>query len=363
MVTARRKKILVFSLLIILIFFVFLFLLKLEKQEENNQSLDQARINSNWLVRDNRDLKIIYHENSVELHGGIELMAYPITPSELVLIDEIFPDGYFGVMNLITPQDILTVRIGNGAEFPRNFLLKIFYNYLEIDFLILGSGKYKNEFIFSVPAGAKVDIPLQLSETIEKSNMSSKLTIALALAPEQHTMFEDGLSSWHTMVLNFDINYGFYNELILPIELVEPLLLIEELAFFGLMINQDFNPNNEGATRPPNPLYARPGEQVELGFIANSYMFIQGGESLENLLILSMLDWKQIPMNGKPYIRIHVDEDVHQGIHGRFFIEVPNEPGKYEFVAFLIPNATSANTWENFLPQETSMRFTIKVVE
>lgn len=62
------------------------------------------------------------------------------------------------------------------------------------------------------------------------------------------------------------------------------------------------------------------------------------------------------------YINVEND-DENIGHHGRFSLEIENEVGFYELVAFIVPNPTSRNSQNNFFPIEMAHRFTIEVIE
>jgi len=85
----------------------------------------------------------------------------------------------------------------------------------------------------------------------------------------------------------------------------------------------------------------------------------------ENYVILALLDWQQIPLNGHPYLFVAVEgnDDENMTHYGRFTITVPEESGFYDFIAFVFPNADYRKTWHSFIPIQASFRFTIEVVE
>ena len=349
----KRKRVL-FSILLILIAIAG-FLLIDDPIFNNNHS---ENFNPNRLTSNIDNLQINFTPISSYLDGGFSLLAWPGLENNLAIEN---PEGFFGRMKLETPQDVMTISVGNESDNSRDFILKLFYNYQEISFRVLGAETYETEFIFSVESGYQADIPFQLNDDLSINEMLSKLTVGLFLAPERFTMNTPDLVWEYGLALNFELSYGVDDRLVLEVEEQEPLKLLDGLQFHGLMINDDFTPTLEAAYHPPNPLIVSPNEQVELAFLANATGLLD--ESLENFLILAMLDWHQIPLNGQPYLNIAAKSNVNVGQHGRFFIRAPEKPGLYEFAALIIPNPTSKNSIDTFFPLEMSFRFTIEVTE
>ena len=269
-----------------------------------------------------------------------------------------------GRITLNSPQDVINVYVGNFINVDRNFILKIFYNYEEIEFNVLGSEVYDSEFLFMLEGGYEVNIPIRLSESLEATESISKLTVGVFMAPERFSMKEEALFGPDNlgMVLNFEINYGFEGDLILNIDSEEPLKTIANATgISGLGFNKDFDPPGHTIYVPPNPLQVSPGEEIELGFVTNASSFIP--ETVMDYLIITMIDWRQTSMNGNPYLLINTTDDEYIGDHGRFFITAPENVGKYEVMGFLISNPTNLNSEDNFWPLIQSIRFTIEVVE
>jgi len=271
--------------------------------------------------------------------------------------------GFDGIMTLDTPQDTLHVFFENLSPNERDFILKVFYNYEEVSFCVLGVAVCEAEFVFSLEGNHEVTIPIQLDNNVIATDTINKLTVGIFADPNLFSMTVDS-SLWRPrgMLLNFEINYGFREELILYVEQEEPVLKLDGLMFHGLMINQDFDPVLYQAYFPSNPLQVRRGEEVELAFLANATLNIN--EALEDYLIIAMLDWEQISMNGKPYLYVNVtDDNENVGHHGRFTIEVDRDLGSYEFIAFIVANPVNENSDSNFFPLEMATRFTIEVIE
>ena len=360
----NKKAAIIISIIIALPIIILLYLTL------NSGDNDSYLVNPNRQVGNNNHLNLILSpilDEDAEL--GISLLVLSGAINNLT---EIYPEGHSDKIILETPQDPLTARVGNNSESQFDFILKIFYNYKEIPFRVSGADSYETEFLFSLDSGYLLDIPLYLDESLEVDETISRLTVGIFMAPDQFSMVvEDLFIHQFSLILAFEINYGFDGELILTVDKKKPSRRIEGVVFYSLMVNQEWESAGSGVYFPPNPLQVRSEEEIELIFTTNMSGHAQ--EKLDSYLILSMLDWHQVPMSGQPYLLIdatvevpivasgeEVDSTVDQG---RFTIIAPNEPGFYEFVAVIIPNPTSRASNNAFSPLEMSHRFTIEVIE
>ena len=287
------------------------------------------------------------------------------------------------VLRLETPQDLLTAYVENVSFERQNMILKVFYNYEETAFRVVGAEDYRTEFLFTLDPFEAVEIPFHLAADLAPSETFSQLTIGAFFAPERFSALTTPEESNflllnsrdHGRVLNFEMNDSDEDEeLMLPISPTAPLRQIEDLMFTGLMINLDFDPPAHAAYFPPNPLQVRSGEQVELGFVAGPPDILGTIEhspdhfeeylyEVEEYLIIVMVNWQQVMVNGEPYIRIDETGGFGTGQHGRFFIDAPTEAGLYEVVAFLVHDPAHRSQHRHFFPLEIAPRFTLEVVD
>jgi len=200
---------------------------------------------------DHLDVQIspLSEEEFEEFLGIVGFLVWPGIENTL---EEDFLDGYYG----ISPQDVLTAGIYNGSD-ALDFILKVFYNYEEIPFRVLGAEDYDTEFLFSLEFGYKIDIPFQLDENLDVSDTMSKLTVGVFVAPDRFSMFDDELfNADYALALNFEIDYGSDDLLVLPVEEAD-VIHSETFTYAGVLVNQDFAPYDsdlyEGNFRlPPN---------------------------------------------------------------------------------------------------------------
>ena len=353
----RKKRIvLICSSLSILITLAIVFLIIFNRGDAIPSNQNLVNLNRVGELPD-ESLNITFQPGEVvSEYGGVWLFA----SSDLSIVD-------FNSISLETLQDIIYIEIGNTSTIDDvNLMLKVFYNYEEVPFQIMGSDMYVTEFLFLAPAGYDMIIPIKLDGNLEANDTINKLTIGTFWEPEYYAMLFDHLEVENNffddagIVLDFEINYGTLGDLDLPVVTVDPGVLIEDLMFHSLMINDDFEleAGADAAMNPPQPWQARAGEEVEMSFVTNPHGIIF--EEIEEYLIIAMLDWHQIPLNGQPYLLVN---SVGTGQQGFFTITAPDEPGLYEFVAFLVLNPRNLRSADNFFPHEIAMRFTLEVTE
>jgi len=265
-----------------------------------------------------------------------------------------------GDITLDTPQDEIVITVANASQKRTNLMLKVFYNYEEVAFHVVGTDIIDTELLFALDGAYKVDIPLQLPEHLTAGETISKLTVCLFFEPKHFVGSDEAISDdlrfSSGIALNFEINYGFGNDLSLNTDRFEDFY---ESEFGGFAIHPDPQLPGGGALRfLSNPLVVGSDEELHLSFFANADKDVDLGESY---IIISMLDWHQIAMDGNPYLWVNFPNGcIEIGQHGQFSIMTPAEPGFYEYVGLLIPQPTRLNSEQNFFPLEI-VRFTIEV--
>jgi len=321
-----------------------------------------------WLAQNINDFEIAVSE--LEEGGGFMMVARG---------GDIY--GELEPIFLETPQDPLTAIVLNGADGDQSitYLLKIFYNYEEVFFRI-GSSEYMSEFVFSIDAGYRFDIPIYLDLPLTSSNTNSisKLTAGLFVYPEQLAMInldadeENFIRFWNNNILNFEINYGYDAPIILTMPEYEDVTTIVDMPLASISVTQffdfpyvEFEPGFLDVEWMDSlellHLQTTPGESIELAFVANLHSSVT--EGLQGFVLISMIDWQQVIMSDQPYLYISTDPTaIEISQFGHFFVDAPNDPGFYEFVMLAIPNPTAPLSWGNYFPLEIA-RFTIEVVD
>ncbi|MCL2746828.1 MAG: hypothetical protein FWE48_07075 [Coriobacteriia bacterium] len=280
----------------------------------------------------------------------------------------IYPEPIDGRIFLESPQDPITLALGNTGSVSRNILLKALYNYEEVAFRVQGSDTYDAQLLLSLDAGTAVDVPIQLSSSIAEGDINSRLTLVTITSPEHFVASGEEISEWERwspgMLGNYIIDYGY--EEISDID-SPPHEIAGEIVEFpaGFSINTDLEPSEDAGHfrfgNLPYPLIVTSGEEVSLSFFVNAPHEL-GLSDIDSYLIISMLGWQQINMNDKPYLWVDLSDpllDVENGQYGHFSIIAPSESGFYEFFALLLPNPKGEST-----PHATGvLRFTLEVTD
>jgi len=255
---------------------------------------------------------------------------------------------------------------------PRDtFILKVFYEFEEIEFRVGNQKDFEMEFIFNLTEGYQIHLPIQLSEDIEINNQWGNLTIGIFATPEYNTV--DPLAKWYTYCSTCPIEFRttLNGE---PVGAVKNFTLSigESYANQGysfvetevrLSVNPEFQrehfDNLLGAT-PPSPWTVSPGEEVKLGFAIHhgDYHGNSPQARVDDFVIVGLLNWEQVELNNLPYLLEYSELGVHETIASYFVITAPEKSGYYDFIAFIVANTSEANS---FPTADTTVRFTIKV--
>jgi len=319
---------------------------------------------------DHLDLTFISIADDFAIHGSPGILAWSGADHDAHVSRAEYSfhygDGFyaFGGMRHETPQDVFSVELSNGYSFDINVIVKLFYNYEEVVFRVLGSSEYQTEFIFTIPAFYDVHIPVQLESQLQVDEfLSSRLSVFVDFMPDLHVGEDQAfLGRITAMALNFEIDYGSTErEILLPQSGID-IFPVENFSGAGFKINQDFEPVGPSVKVPPYLLQVSSGEEIKLGFITNGNALLSS-EEVESFAVISMLDFQQINMSGERFLHINTNGDLNTGEHAVFTITAPDEPGFYEFSSFIVPNPTQPLRSSNFFPLDIAMRFTIEVVE
>ena len=330
------------------------------------------RFNSNdrdvWNV--DRDMEFNFEREPGDLEGLEINRVYYGTENYELWVGGFAGESYdmeIPYFRMETSQDRLNASINNTTSHRFNAILKVFYNYEEVEFRISGSDVYNTEFLFAIEPGYYYQIPFHLDPDLEAHDGFSKLTLAVYFQPDEYAMFQQSAHYMPATALNFEINYGGDN----PPE-IEKFTheIIEKPTWHGvgnhnLIITQSGDLTYENIGHPGRPLKVKAGERIELDFATNMSGIFRNSFTTNYIpttdyLIIGLLDFNQVQINGRPFLWVPVDNDVTH--FGSFYFYAPMEEGLYDFNAIIIPNPTMQMSWDSFLPLERSMRFTIEVV-
>ena len=329
---------------------------------------DNELVNERWLP--NREVDLEWINIPSNEYEFISMGLMNCQNGEYLEIEPVQRDAIFEDFGIV---------FRNQSLYDTTLLLKLFHNYQEVAFDVANQGDYDFEFTFEISAETVICLPITLDIINESQDTINKLTVGMFYHPERFSSQQQDLPvnlRFQTgIMLDFEINHG-YN---IPLSLsISETLMIQDVYNTGglFMVNLDnLNsiPERGVITHPPELIQVRPNEELTLSIVGS--FLKQELESykpeseetyliqIEEYLVISMLDWQQIQMNGAPYIWLNARNRPEYGQLGFFTITTPSEPGLYEFVSFLVHNPRQQFSWGTYYPLEIAIRFTIEVLE
>jgi len=291
--------------------------------------------------------------------------------------DPDYPELYemfYGRIPMASANDVLEATFANLSVETFDYVFMLFLNYEPIDFYVLGEEGWVRNFHFSLEGGYEINIPFRL-DLNPSSAHTYKLTAGLFANPNEHAKDENS-DFWllaSANVVNLDLIFGNGADINLSQSYnTVPLERSESVGWLPLHFSQDIHSldtiwETEWDWENLPTIQAIVGEKIEFNFIASVF---PEHEAIENYLILALLDWEPVELSGNPFLFVEIEEndDYPEGFisdFGDFTIQVPSEPGYFELVGIIIPNANHANT-PSFMssgPLRTSFRMTVKVTE
>lgn len=264
---------------------------------------------------------------------------------------------FSGGMFFESTEDFITLEIVNGLDENKLFIVKLFYNYTEISFLPYGFDDFVSELIIEIPTNYELRLPFQLDTTVEMNEQRNKLTMVKFMIPDLHIVELPQLEFYVTgMALNYEINFGGTTSIALN---QSNNIIAKEVENIAPTIQLKVNDLDTGIYFWPDYIISSPNEEIELIFTINANRYVNS--HMENFVIISLLDWKQVEMSGYPYIFLYAPENTTAGHHIYFTITAPSETGMFEFVAIAVSDPLAPPCHINFFPLEMTRRVTIIV--
>lgn len=274
-----------------------------------------------------------------------------------------YPDGFVlnvvngtdltkdGVIFLENASDDLFVQFANLTKDNSEFVLKLFLDYEEVNFLI-GEVSYSS-FEFKVAAEESKEIQVNLDTTVDLG-ISHMLTVGVFTAPNKHASEIELMSNSYGMVLTYEIVSPSGSRTNIRDMHCEKTAKFLKSQFQGIMLNEDFlNEDNDTVQFPPIEVAALPGKNISLAYRLGNYNY-QG-----NVMLIVLVDWKQVSVNGSDYLIVE-NKPGYIGF-GEIEITAPLDSGKYEVIAFAVNQPFSPRNVTNFFAHDTAYRFTLSV--
>ncbi|TYQ13116.1 UNVERIFIED_CONTAM: hypothetical protein Cloal_4174 [Acetivibrio alkalicellulosi] len=254
-------------------------------------------------------------------------------------------------------KDELQVDFTNmsGKNEKSKFILKIFYDYKEINFKV-GDGIFNNEYEFSLDDSTKISLSVYLSDEVQKDDKSHKLLVSVLAAPQKHAKEIDAMTNFYGTTYAYDVVFSEGNKKFFTEHKFDKPMKEYKCQYQGLMINIDFDNFSEKEVYfPPTFITSKTSEKIQLAYRMGNY------SGIEEYLMIILLDWKQCYFDDKPYKLLRI-ADSKIG-YGTFDIIAPDKPGLYEIVGYVVPAPFEDKGLYDYRQIDTSYRFTLEVQE
>lgn len=181
---------------------------------------------------------------------------------------------------LESPQDELNVYVDSFLGVDSNFLLKVFYNYKEVDFKVLTNGEdtVRSSYEFELMDGDETNIPVVLADSVHKVAANDTLMVSVFFRPDLHMKDLEETTNFHGGSVVYDLIYGQKEpKQFVPIiddnQFTAPRTIVTD--YFpdsiseGLIVNNALNINmyEEKVPLPPLNLQVKSGEEIELAYV------------------------------------------------------------------------------------------------
>lgn len=256
-----------------------------------------------------------------------------------------------GVVYLEAIDDNLNVQFANLTDSNSEYILKLFLDYTEIEYML--DGEIRSEYVFTADAGESLVFPITLS-TDMPFDTSHILTIAILTAPNEHANTLNLMSHSYGMVLSYELaNSALERQMIESATIEEPSKYLT-LSYQGIILNEDFTTENNTSVKfPPQKMEVKSGEPVNLAYRVGNY------EACDDVIVVVLVDWKQQMINDKPYL--HIANKTGYVGYGTLEFAAPSQAGEYEVTAFVVADPYELKNGDNFHTHDTSYRFTLIV--
>ena len=299
---------------------------------------------------------------------GIEVSirtSFGVSAADLVLLPD---ENFYGVIELANTTDPIVADLSNLSTHDVDFILKVFLNYEEVAFRVEDQETYETAYVFHLERGYRLKFEFTLPEFLVSENSTHKLTVAVFPDPNRELLTEENYHwlDWRDWALNNDLVVGSGGDIHFETpEFLELTSRAENENFIDFFVAPQFELNEWGLTASPElNMQVQRGEDIELLFYT-SFRGSTRSIELENYLIIGLLNWQQVPLNGNPFLFVEALEQEFDLVrdHGSFIIDAIDEVGLYDFVVIMVHNPKHFNTIYNFFPLVTSNRLVIEVIE
>lgn len=243
----------------------------------------------------------------------------------------------------------LNILFSNFTGADGEFMLKVFYDYKEIDFKV--ANEFVSEYVFDLNSPSTIVMPLFLSDEIQLDDYSHKLTVVVFAGTNQYACDYESVTDSYGQCLDYEIrkpqtpsnNYMAHDYLIES----NP---ISDINFSGFVINDDID-DAASVKMPSTEIRANPGETIDLN------LFMGNIDGFSEYAAIVFMDWDVVDINGSSPLLLKTQGLSQQN----FTLKAPEMPGKYEICGILIPNPFNNIPESSFYYTEYAYRFTLLV--
>lgn len=250
-----------------------------------------------------------------------------------------------GVFENVNKETIFYASVQNSGK-NRQVQLKAYLDYKEIPIQINNDLKTNHDLFLK--DGENLAIPFTIPKGLE-DNKNHKLLISLLVGTDTH----ESITKYETT--GYAISYDFFlkNSNDMKVAAVnnnyQKTTNIDS-TYSGLVINEQFDSNDNRVKLPPSKITKAPEEPFKLAYRLGHI------DQAENFLLLVTIGWSQSNINNEKYLLLEVEKEKLG--YGVINLIAPKEKGLYEITALVVPNPDKANP---FIPLENSYRFTLQV--
>lgn len=259
-----------------------------------------------------------------------------------------------GFITLNSFSDTLEVEFGNMAENKTEYVLKILWDYKEIEFQV-ENGQPCTEYYFEADAREGMIFPINLCD-IKEDKCAHILTLSIFKRPNEHAVDLQFMSNWYGASIDYEIvleegERSFENEA----EVIDAEEYVPTTCQ-GIVLNTDFDitdDKKEEINLPDYSVVVKAGETVKIAYRVGNY------EDTDNVGLILLTGWKQQECNNTGFLRIK-NKEGYLG-YGTMEFTAPKEAGKYEMVGILVRYPYQNKDRETYISNSTSYRFSLIV--
>lgn len=293
--------------------------------------------------------------------SSVGLNVYNLNSSECAAGYEGVTNKELSTIHITDLDDPIFVDFNNNGK-KRNFIMSVFFDYVQIPFKITQEGGYDKNYTFELEDSKEIKLPLYLPSELAAKG-THKLLISISIGYDIHGKDLESQSDWYGINLMYDFTYDEGLQLSGPTEGIpeshyeEPPYTVA--ATFPFHLNEDFDYSIIETEIMPNvrkEIEVKKSEKFPLVYNASTL-----GSTAVEVLMLATINFKQAEVDGEGYKLFQIPNGS-TGV-GTIELTAPDEPGYYEVIALLVYNPFLRRNLTDDFNIDTNVRFTLHVVD